>query len=394
MISSDSNPIQFWDIDEETFNEKQICGVYKACFCQQFECDDTIGIQFTEVTANELQLVVYDSESEEINSIDLEEISEGVFGVSMVPNQDFSPPLCQKVFLKIIGTYFLDNEDFETNLNSWTQAESGNAWAWNSDGGDGSAMSSTTGIVSSKYLVQSLSISPTSVKGIELTLNFEFNVTVSSAGNSKFRVYGVKDSIFTEMYELPISFSGLVTISDVDLPLGDYDSLAFRLVAETGEHIVDIHYLRIVYTQYEKKSDCIDLKESHSCTELISYTNSTDFDGIDYETASPAPIFYLRVPAQFWKENNPQEQEDSELSNGVIVTRRQSIQEKTLLEIGYVPNYLHKKIQKVLMHETVSINEVTYKRRDPYESENIDRYPLKRASVWLTKYDSVEKNTI
>lgn len=141
-------------------------------------------------------------------------------------------------------------------------------------------------------------------------------------------------------------------------------------------------------------SDCMDIRPSHDCTELLTYTNLTNFDGIYYETLSPAPIFNIRIPAQFWKENNPQEQEDSELSNGVIVTRRQTIQEKTLLEVGFVPNYFHKKIQKVLMHETVSINDVTYKKRDAYESENLNRYPLKRASVWLTKYDSVEKNTL
>lgn len=141
------------------------------------------------------------------------------------------------------------------------------------------------------------------------------------------------------------------------------------------------------------QSDCINLRESHDCTVLLEYTNSTPFDGIDY-SVSPQPTFYLRIPAQFWKENNPMTQEDSELSNGVIVTRRQSIQEKILLEIGYVPNWLHKKIQKVLMHETVSVDGITVKRRDEYDAENLNRYPLKKGTCWLTKYNSVEKNTI
>lgn len=141
-------------------------------------------------------------------------------------------------------------------------------------------------------------------------------------------------------------------------------------------------------------SDCISIKNNHQCSELVAYSNSTNFDGIDYENTSPPPVFYLRIPAQFWKEDNPQTQEDSELSNGVIVTRRQTIQEKKLCETGYMPPYMHRKFQKVLMHDEVSNGGTGWKKRDPYETESIDNYPLKKASVLLTKYNSVLKNTI
>lgn len=108
-------------------------------------------------------------------------------------------------------------------------------------------------------------------------------------------------------------------------------------------------------------SDCIDVKESHNCTALINYTNATDFDGIVYDT-SPQPDFNIRIPAQFWKQDNPMEQEDSELSNGVIKTRRQTISEKQLLEVGYMPNYMHKKLQKILMHDTITIDGDQWKK--------------------------------
>lgn len=142
------------------------------------------------------------------------------------------------------------------------------------------------------------------------------------------------------------------------------------------------------------RSDCISIADEHECSNLIAYTNSSDFDDLFYSTASPAPTFYLRVPSVFFEEENPQEQEDLELSNGVIVTLRQSILEKRKLETGYMPNYMHRKLQKVLMHESVQIDGDYWKRRDAYETNPIKKYNLKTASVLLTKYDSVEKNTI
>lgn len=141
-------------------------------------------------------------------------------------------------------------------------------------------------------------------------------------------------------------------------------------------------------------SDCIDVRDSHTCSILIEYENTSNFDGINYEAGSPGPSFQLRIPAVFYEEENPQEQEDLELSNGVIVNLRQSILEKRELETGYMPNYMHLKLQKVLMHESVQIDGDYWKRRDAYETKPIKKYNLKTASVLLTKYDSVEKNTI
>jgi hypothetical protein len=141
------------------------------------------------------------------------------------------------------------------------------------------------------------------------------------------------------------------------------------------------------------RSDCISIADSHDCSILIEYTNSSNFDGLYYD-GSPGPTFQLRIPAVFFEEKNPQEQEDLELSNGRIITLRQTIVEKRLLETGYMPNYMHRKVQKVLMHETVSIDGDYWKKRDSYDDSPVKKYNLKRAEVLLTKYDSVEKNTI
>lgn len=141
-------------------------------------------------------------------------------------------------------------------------------------------------------------------------------------------------------------------------------------------------------------SDCIDIRENHECTVLVKYENTSNFDGINYEAGSPGPTFQIRVPAIFFEEENPQEQEDLELSNGVIVTLRQSIVQKRKLELGYMPNYMHLKLQKIFMHDQVYIDGSYWRKRDAYDTNPVKKYNLKTASVLLTKYDSVEKNTI
>ncbi len=46
------------------------------------------------------------------------------------------------------------------------------------------------------------------------------------------------------------------------------------------------------------------------------------------------------------------------------------------------------------MHDTVTIEGIEWRVRDPYESDNVSRYGMKKASIWLTEYNSVEENTL
>lgn len=177
-------------------------------------------------------------------------------------------------------------------------------------------------------------------------------------------------------------------------PTTEYQWINFRVKESSGgAETVGITAINILEVDHYK-SDCIDVKTSQDCTQLIEYSNTDDFDGITYTSQSPDPIFYLRIPALFYQESNPQEQEDIDLTDGVIVTLLQEIQEKTLLETGYMPNYMHKKLQKVLMCDTIIVDGNQYRRRDPYQDTPVKGYNLKKATVLLTRYDSVERNTI
>lgn len=129
------------------------------------------------------------------------------------------------------------------------------------------------------------------------------------------------------------------------------------------------------------------------CLIEITYTNSSDFDGIEYEVGTQ-PTFNLFIEAEFYQEDNPQEREDLELSNRSIVSLRKTITQKRLLQTGFMPGYMHLKLQKILMHDTITIDGESWIMRDPYETSIIKDYPLKKAEVWLTKVDSIERNII
>jgi len=125
----------------------------------------------------------------------------------------------------------------------------------------------------------------------------------------------------------------------------------------------------------------------------ISYWNNSSFDGIPYG-GGPEIKFTAHIDSQFWKETADEEFEDDMLSSNEFVRVYNQQAEKTLLEIGYVPNYMHKKIRRILMHDNVVINGKYWIKRDEYEHENLNRYPLSKANVWLTDKNSIIRNVV
>jgi hypothetical protein len=141
-------------------------------------------------------------------------------------------------------------------------------------------------------------------------------------------------------------------------------------------------------------SDCIDIRTSHECTKLITYSNSKDFDGVEYDT-SPGLEFYLRVPAVFFLERYPQEQENAELSTADYVRLRNEIKAQKLFDVGYVPYYLHRKLQLVFAHDIIEIDGKNWLRQEEYEiNEGNKRYPLKPATTWLTDKNYIKRNIL
>lgn len=253
MTISDALPVQFWATDCETYNEKEVCGIYQRCFCQPFQCSDPINLQFFDDSGLDYYLQIVDS-----NDIEL-----------------FST------------LFFADEMDGRT--------------------------------------VYSLSITP------------------EAFCNQKIRLNIIQDaSPETEVF----------------------------------------------------RSDCLDIKTTHSCTTLIRYTANRDYAGLVYADESPEAEFYIRVPSVFFHERNPEEDKSLELSNSVIINTSGTIKSQRRLDVFPTPDYFHRKLQLALRHQTVEIDNKLWIREEAYEKSvpQNPRWPLKKASVWLTERNFVVRN--
>lgn len=424
MTISDSIPIQFWVNGQETYNEKQICGVYKACFCQPWLCDKEIVLQVTDtIEGQELTLKIYNENDVEILTIPFV-ASEIIGDITIYPplqfsNTDFPGNITGwQSFLGDLGAtaadwvYFGGNA-FATTASNYrtryfaTQREDNPSLGWPPGNYTVTVTAQNTGEDDCDIIAWGMTDSSTPV-----SITFSSSGDFANTGESITRTVDFTLSTYTPYIAFSFNnspgFDITVAIEEIEITSAPiYDTVYTETIydlsfipSEVSPEICNQKVrFEIVGDEDTGRSDCIDIRSSHDCLTEIIYANTNNFDGINYESGSPTPVFTALIPAQFWKEDNPQEQEDSVLSNGVIVTRRTEIQEKTLLEVGFVPNYFHKKIQKILMHNSVQIEDVNgdltfWKKRDGYESENLNRYPLKTGQVWLTKYNSVEKNTI
>lgn len=426
MIISDSLPFKFWQ-DGKSFNTRQICGVNPQCYCAPWICDREIRLQVKDtINGQNVELQIIDENETVLKTLQFDEFED----TTSIDLQ--------------FGT-----TDFPSSLGDWASANGSNrgngtgsaAWSYF----DGGAYVSGGSIWKSRYLQTQRTDDPTTgwpPGNYVISVTIDHQTSGSGAAAGEIKIYGMPSSASQTLITssasgtFPVSatttrtisftldqywpylavsfdlitgvnaFNFQATIDDIHIvSVGEYNSTIYDLSFTPSEISPDICnkkvYFKIVGNTEEYLTDCIDIRDSfpEKCLKEIIYSNSKNFDNISYEDFSPAPQFRKIVEAQFWKEDNPQEQEDSVLSNGVIVTRRSEIQEKTLFETGYLPNYEHKKLQKIFMHNYVVIEDVTgeeiqWKKRDAYETENLNRYPLKRAQVWLTKYNSVEKNTI
>lgn len=109
---SDGTPVQFWDADCDTFNEKVDPTIHNACFCQPFECNDLIVTQFMAIGGeDEFNLKVFDEDGLELLDEDFsrEDLANGDDDLSRsVFRHSFRPTdvgICnEKISLKIYNS--------------------------------------------------------------------------------------------------------------------------------------------------------------------------------------------------------------------------------------------------------------------------------------------------
>lgn len=159
-----------------------------------------------------------------------------------------------------------------------------------------------------------------------------------------------------------------------------------------GSGFVYVH--KFIATGEIAYTDCLDVTTAPGCTVLIEYSNSRNFAGITYENQSPDISFSIRVPAVFIHERFPEEDEPIELPNSLL-TLNSTMKAQRLLDTAYMPYYMHRKIQLILMHQFLTIEEQSWVKQDPYEVQEGDRrWPLKKAKCYLSEKNFVQRNIL
>lgn len=385
MTISNALPVQFWLNGEESYNEKEVCGVTKICFNQPFQCDDEIGAQFKSREDDQFLLRVLDS------------------GDSLI----LDIPFDQTVF---------ESEDFMERypLEDWVNGTgSGPAWTLGNN-----PFVATSGIQNARPLSIPVSgILPGTYElkyannfsgdGISSSIQFRKNgVNIGSSGLSdsngsvnttSITLTDVPDEVRITVLSVTAS-ARTTTMYSLELRTNDYIYSVILVPGSVGVCNQEVRLKIIKDGSPDEEiaySDLLSIRTEHPCTLAIDYTNNKDFYGITYQDVSPQPTFRLRIPAIFFEEDNPAEQEDHELSSGEIVRLYNKLEQRRKLDIGFLPNYMHRKLQLVLMHDVVSIDDKEWIRREAYERvEGNKRYPLKRASVWLHDKNYIKENQL
>ena len=380
MTISDAIPVQFWVNGVETYNQKEVCGITPVCFCQPFNCSDEIRIQVTDSEELSLKLVIYDLVDSEITRLSFTETSSGVYDMSFVPSE---VDICdEQIRFAIISVLPALSE--YSNYNDPTTSDD---FPWT----PGATPSILLGGASFSYYWLTGFISES---GRAYTINYTVNF---GANGSNLSLYFLDSNhVRLNVVTVPDFGTGLTSGDMTITPSGDGVYFAISIGNGGLDNTTTLVSFSITPEVELASSDCLDIKTSHDCTELIRYVNSKDFADIEYTNFSPSAEFYLRIPAVFFHETNTSEEEMFETSGQTIVSLRQEIKVKRQLQVGYMPDYMHRKLLLVLAHQTVEIDGDTWVRQDPYEKvpPAQKRYPLKMANVLLTLQGYIKRNIL
>lgn len=395
--SADAQPVQLWPVDCETYNEKEVCGVFASCFCQPFECDDEIKVQIYDDSGDSFVLRIVDENDSTISDIVMEEISSNVHQASFIPSQ-YSPDVCdRKVQLKVVVDDASEQVfSFAAGAEGWTNQGAGTNWNWSSLNG-GSMVVTNLGTTT-----RTLSKTGLTFEARPYRIYFRFLIT--AAGNSlTFTARGmdafgilVEQDILTGItgtgeYQGYMDFTAEQAEVIIELQLFVTDNSG---VPDATFYLLDVTIESTQNDEVIYKSDCLDIKTTHDCTKLISYTNNRVFNGLYFNTASPDETFYLRIPATFVHERFPEEDEVLKRTSDTI-TLNSTMEAQKLLETGYMPYYMHRKTKLVLKMQTVTIDDQQWVKQEAYEiQEGNKRHPKKMARVWLNEADFVQRNVL
>jgi len=389
-----------------------------------WQCDDEIKVQFTDDGVSDYELWVYDSSD------------------SVLDTFTFSEEIQRST------TEFLDfyNPNFLTGIQGWdsfagSNRSSAQSFAWEDlvSGTDNAICDATaSGYENSQYfasenLIDGIGFWPIGDYEIEI---IGWNQSIGNPDNVGVTIWGMNNSTSQT------SITTVNTLGSGNLPTGgalttlrmtfslssEYKYLAVALTRQGGGGAFDIicHLTQIklitapgifLNTVYETsfvpsvnspdlcdqqiqlkivnmtsspeaevyRSDCLDIRTLQSCTTLIEYSNNRNFAGLIYTGVSPEQTFNIRVPAIFFHEQFPEEDEAMELTTGIQKTSG-TMKVQRLFETDYMPYYMHKKLKLIFKHQFLTIDNASWLKEEAYDVQEGDRrWPVKKAKCFLTE---------
>lgn len=401
MVLSDAQPVQFWPIECDTFNQHEADGVHHKCFSQPWECDDEIVVQFTNDGSGEgSEAIILPALSLWTSvSTDGAQIPWNLGAspdVTLAGSGAFSTEESELLYTEyafIPGRTYSISIEYERVVNS----------------GSSNPRTSSLYIVDNSYAAQ---FSETQAATGAETITIEFTATEDCTGIAFAHNSGANVTITVDAASGTASTGDAFVLSIRDesggellqLPFDQFDSGATFVYSlaivpsETSPEICNelVQFVIINDTTGTTvaKSDSLDIQESHPNTILANYYNHRNFAGLVYQNASPQVEFNLRIPAIFYHQRFPDEDETMELSSSLVYLNG-TIRRQRLLDVGYVPYYFHEKIKLVLKHQFVSIYNRDWIKQEAYEMlEGDRRWPIKKAKCWLSEKEFVHRNVL
>lgn len=193
-----------------------------------------------------------------------------------------------------------------------------------------------------------------------------------------------------------------ISVSGVNSPNPIYSIGIFVDIASSGAvpANVQVNYFRLSgsTTSVEANSDCIEIAESWPNSLLLEYSNRRNYAGIINDGSAGTPdqtTFALRIPAVFFIERYPETSQVETLSNNRDILLNSQIEVQRLLDVGYVPFYMHKKIQLVLTHQFLAIEGRNWVKKETYEiADGNKRNSTRKAQCYLNDRDYVVRNIL
>lgn len=409
ILISDANPVQFWRADCLTWNESDPEGVFHRKFCQPWNCDDTIKVEFSDALSDDanFQPVSFPA----LSAFQTRSVSSSLVnwttGASPSVTLGFGVGFGQtSEILYVTGFTFIPGYKYRVTINFTTDSTgpgSLTARMYNNTFNAVAGISqqrvfnaATTWSLTLEFTATSETqifgvVASCGPSGVTMTLNSN-SAQRSVPDEYHLAIHGEEDEFIAALNfsVTVISTSstsyGLyqVSFSPEDLSICDKE-IYLKIMKSTGSPDIEV-----------AKSDGLDIRTSHSETVLITYSNHRNFAGLYYSSVSPDQEFYIRIPAVFIKERFPQEGEDMQLSSNRVIALNSQMKVQRRLSTGKMPFYMHRKMVLILQHQTLYIDgQYWVKGSEVYEQIESQRTdPTEKYFVWLTLKDYVVRNIL